>query len=147
MQNYLFQFWKTRDPENPAKAWEVYRKQVYLVNTLYATGMGLKYYGFESDRGRVFLQYGAPNSVITRKFETGTFPYEIWHYYKTERQSDVRFVFYNPKIVGEDYIFLYSNATGEISNPVWKIALEHKVNATDPDAVTGTQMHVHARVE
>lgn len=147
MQNYLYQFWLSRDPENPRKSWEIYLKQVYLVNTLYSAGAGRKRYGFETDRGRVYLQYGAPNSIVSRNMQAGIFPYEIWHYYSTPKQSDVRFIFYISNIGGADYVLLHSNAIGEIHEPAWKILLEQRTHPEDPDAVSGSDMHGDHRDE
>ena len=71
--------------------------------------------GYLSDRGRIYLLYGAPNSrteeYLPKQFE----PFEVWHYYKLENERDVRFVFSNKNRPNE-YRLVYSNKIGEVSD-------------------------------
>ena len=121
MQRFFFTFWNQRDKENPEHAWNEYHKNVKYVNKEYKT---LIKKGYETDRGRVYLQYGKPNSISEGQYEPSAYPYEIWHYYKLEDgQNNKRFVFYNPDIVGNDYALLHSDARGEITNHNWQIML------------------------
>ena len=121
MQQYFYSFWAKRNSVKPEKEWEYYKKQVNLVNSLYSSPIEK---GYESDRGWVFLQYGAPNNATEFKHESNTFPYEIWHYYRLGEnettQTNIKFVFYNPDIAGNDYILLHSNARGEIFDKNWE---------------------------
>ena len=81
-------------------------------------------HGFETDRGRVFLQYGPPNNIEGNTREPGAYPYEIWHYYKlTNNQSNVKFVFYNPDLITNDYQLIHSDARGEIYDARWKFKI------------------------
>jgi len=89
--------------------------------------------GFETDRGRVYLQYGPPNSITSRSHEPSSYPYEIWYYHQlTDAQWNKRFVFYNPDLVTNDYELLHSNAIGENYNQTWKHDL-HKRNTMNID--------------
>jgi len=115
---YFHNFWQNRDPSNPAKAWEAYHKQVVKVNKSYST---LLYKGYETDRGRIYLQYGSPNDK--ELFEGGR-PYEIWQYYKVKNQRNVKFVFYQVNIGSDDFELIHSNAIGEITNNNWESLVE-----------------------
>jgi hypothetical protein len=96
---------------------------VDYVNQEYKTPID---YGFETDRGRVYLQYGPPNHIDGSDREPGAFPYEIWQYYKLlENQSNVHFVFCNPDEVTNDYSLIHSEALGEINNPRWRFDIYH----------------------
>jgi hypothetical protein len=35
-------------------------------------------------------------------------------------QRNVKFLFYNPSLAGDDFVTLHSTARGEISNPRWE---------------------------
>jgi hypothetical protein len=73
------------------------------------------------------LQYGEPNDVVTRVNEPGAFPYEIWQYYTLpDGQSNVRFIFYEPTLVTNNYRLLHSNAIGELQEPRWKMLVYAK---------------------
>ena len=102
LQKFFYSFWKSRSLLQPEEEWKKYKTQVEYVNKLY--GSQIKK-GYESDRGRVYLQYGAPNNVVESKHEPAAYPYEIWHYYVIGNQRDKRFVFYSPELVGNDYVF------------------------------------------
>ncbi|GAB4280473.1 MAG: hypothetical protein Kow0068_04670 [Marinilabiliales bacterium] len=128
MQHFLYNFWLKRNSSNPEAAWNYYQKQVEMVNNLYSDKV---YKGYETDRGRIYLKYGAPNNVITSKHEPTAYPYEIWHYYKVgegvEQQTNVKFVFYNPDLVG-NYQLLHSTAKGEVYDPQWERRLSKRNN-------------------
>jgi len=117
MQQFLYNFWKKRDKYNPELAWNEYRDKLNFVEEHYRTTYS---HGFETDRGRVYLQYGQPNSIIEEKNDSYAYPYEIWHYYKIADQTDKKFIFYNKSQINNDYELLHSNMLGEINNPNWE---------------------------
>lgn len=117
MQKYFYGFWKIRNPLQPEEEWKKYLAQVNYVNKLYGY---LVKKGYETDRGRVYLQYGAPNNVVQRNFTGETYDYEIWHYYSINDQRNKRFVFYNPELTGKDFYLLHSDVVGEIQTPNWQ---------------------------
>ncbi len=122
MQQYFLNFWITRDSQNPKQAWNNYYNMVKAVNKEFGTRIKK---GWETDRGRVYLQYGPPNSRQEVANEPNAYPYEIWHYYSlNEKQRNKRFVFYSPDFVTGDYELLHSDAIGEIYDPLW----ERKLN-------------------
>lgn len=125
MRQYFYNFWITRNEIDPEAEWKTYLKRVESVNKLFSTGIKK---GYVTDRGRVYLKYGKPNtrSVITS--EPSSYPYEIWHYHKVENFSNKKFVFYSPDIVTNDYPLLHSDMPGHINNPQWKVQLHKRTN-------------------
>ena len=121
MEKYFYAFWVTTAPEGPTKAWLDYKGKVYLAEQSFGTQIK---YGFETDRGRIFLQYGPPNDIIDRPSEMGTLPYQIWRYYRIGQRSNVKFIFYNPDLVTNDYPLLHSDFQGEIQNYRWQSILQ-----------------------
>lgn len=128
MKRFFYSFWSNRGPD-PEAAWEAYRQEVIKVNRLFGCRL-LK--GYETDRGRVYLQYGAPNTMMDRFNEMGTLPYSIWHYYKAGRFADRRFVFYQPDIGVTCLQLLHSDVPGEMNNPLWNNIL-HARNTPYPN--------------
>jgi hypothetical protein len=88
--------------------------------------------GYATDRGRVYLQYGPPNTMSDHYAEPSAYPYEIWHYYKLGSQSNRKFVFYNPDLVSNDFVLLHSDAQGELPNSRWEMDL-HKRDTQSND--------------
>lgn len=133
MEQYFFAYWRQTSPENPLLAWTNYKHQVYYTEKMFGTQIK---YGWEADRGRVHLQYGAPNAVIDRPNEPSAYPYQIWHYYRIGQRSNVRFVFYNPDIATNDYPLLHSDMQGELQNFRWEGDLHRRdtpnTNVDDP---------------
>jgi len=123
-QQFLYGFWLKRNNTNPNGEWMKYKSSVFYVNKKY--GMQIRK-GYETDRGRVYLQYGAPNSINMNEHEPGNYPYEIWHYYHIGEQSNCKFIFYNPDLVGNDYRLLHSDAKGEIYDKNWQLTLAKRV--------------------
>lgn len=136
-QQYLYNFWTTRNAKEAETAWLAYHKEVLKVNKQFAT-YSIK--GYDTDRGRVYLQYGAPDSRNAVSAEPSVYPYEIWQYNSlinksiiltnpNNRQSNKRFVFYNPDLVSNKYMLIHSDARGEIMNTRWQMLL-NKRNVT-----------------
>ena len=117
LQQFFFNFWTTRNTLAPESEWKRYYGEVKKVNANFGA-INLK--GYETDRGRVYLQYGPPDDRIVRNNETGSFPYEMWQYFKMKTQANRLFVFYNPDYVSSNYKLLHSDAVGELSNPDWQ---------------------------
>ena len=116
-------FWVKTSPTNPYEAWISYKQQVLFVQKLYANNFQD---GYETDRGRVYLKYGAPTTVIQKETSPSEYPYEIWQYNKIERFSNKRFVFYNPDLVNNTYRLLHSDMLGEVKNQGWQAALSKR---------------------
>jgi GWxTD domain-containing protein len=139
MQQFFYVFWKTRNSLNPEASWLDYYKEVVKVNKEFGT-YGLK--GYDTDRGRVYLQYGAPDQRSVSEHEPSAYPYEIWEYYTltdkkqvmtnpNNRQSNKKFVFYNPDLVSNKYKLIHSTAKGEIYNTSWDLLLHKRDTQTN----------------
>jgi GWxTD domain-containing protein len=120
MKQYFLNYWTAQNPQNPKAAWEKYQALIDEVNNLFLSCVG-KGYGFETDRGRVYMQYGKPNQRQARTFDPENYPHEIWQYYETNegKQNNVRFVFVNREYGCENYKLIHSTALGEIYNNQW----------------------------
>lgn len=128
---YLQKYWKSEKSLQSYENWIQYKQQVQLVERLYGTNFQD---GFETDRGRVYLQYGAPNSILQRPNSPTEFPYEIWQYDKIGIQSNKRFVFYNPNLVNNAYELLHSDVRGELQNYRWQFFIRSRSTPNDLDA-------------
>ncbi len=116
MQQFFYSFWFKRNEDSPQEAWDEYFAKVKDVQQQFGDRL---HPGFNTDRGRVFLQYGPANSVISEKSESNSYPYEIWHYYRIADQTNIKFIFYNRDLLGKNYILLHSSMRGELNNPNW----------------------------
>ncbi len=155
MQQYFYNFWQSRNPKNPEGEWLMYKMEVHKVNVEFAT-YGLK--GYDTDRGRVYLQYGAPNSRQKFDNEPSAYPYEMWQYNilndKTQahtnpnnKQSNKSFVFYNPDLVSNRYKLLHSNARGEFNNSRWEIDLHKRDTQSGNFDVEKGQEHFGGNID
>jgi GWxTD domain-containing protein len=135
LQDYFYGFWQRREQDNPEHAWLLYAEQVKKVQ--YNFGTRIKK-GYQTDRGRVYLEYGPPNTLSKEYMEPTTYPYEIWHYYTLkETQRNKKFVFYSPDMVTSDFFLLHSDAIGEVTNPAWQRVLYSRTLA--PNDLNDTQ--------
>ncbi len=110
MQKFFYDFWHKRNPENPAGAWQDYYEEVKKVNAEFSTKT---FKGYDTDRGRIYLKYGPPNTRMKEYHEPSAYPYEIWHYYKIGNQLNRKFIFYNTDLVTNNFTILYSDVIGE----------------------------------
>jgi GWxTD domain-containing protein len=86
---FIRQFWIRRDTgsanagENIARR-EHYRRIAYSNEHFTAAGMP----GWKSDRGRIYILYGPPNSIEAHPVGSPTTePYEVWHYLVIQKQA------------------------------------------------------------
>ena len=134
MQRFFYGFWTNRDKYNPEGLWDMYHEQVKFTNKAYSTRIQK---GYNTDRGRVHLQYGTPDDRDGRPFEPGAYPYEIWLYYTLEQnqQRNVIFVFMNRDLSTNDFELIHSDAIGELNNPNWQMEIvQRDVANRDMDA-------------
>jgi GWxTD domain-containing protein len=140
MQQFFYNFWHSRNEKEPQLTWLEYYKEVMKVNKEFTT-YGLK--GYDTDRGRVYLQYGAPDQRSKVDVEPSAYPYEIWEYsrlvdkallttYPDNKQSNKKFVFYNPDLVTNKYTLIHSTAQGETYNTRWEMLI-HKRDTQSND--------------
>lgn len=133
-RKHLQGFWVITSPSNSYESWLKYKAQVVFVQDIYGNNFQE---GFETDRGRVYLKYGAPNQVNARESSPSEYPYEIWTYNKIGIYSNKRFIFYNPDLVNNAYRLLHSDMLGELKNPAWPQILAkrntYNGNVDDPN--------------
>jgi GWxTD domain-containing protein len=148
MQQYFFNFWQTRNETSPEAQWLLYNREVQKVNANYGTPI-MK--GYQTDRGRVYLQYGPPDQIVVMNSEPSSYPYEVWQYYTIRgsatnvdinapgntTQSNKKFVFANFDLVTNNYLLIHSDARGEVRDDRWKVRLTKRDNA-NPDLDDGS---------
>ncbi|MCB0792805.1 MAG: GWxTD domain-containing protein [Flavobacteriales bacterium] len=143
MKRFLYSFWFNRNSYDPGGVFKTYEAQVMKVNRLFGTRIKR---GYETDRGRVWLKYGAPNSVTDRPADQDAYPYQIWHYYRAGKYTNRRFVFYQPDLVTNDYELLHSEVPGEIQNTGWNRVIHSRntpqnvLNTARPDSYSGERL-------
>ena len=123
MQQYFYNFWLSRNENNPEEAWKKYAIEVRKVNQAFYTQI---HKGYETDRGRVYLRWGPPNHIADSHHEPSSFPYEIWHYYVLGTQRNKKFVFAARDLVTNNFILIHSNALGDLANYRWQYELNNR---------------------
>ena len=130
-RKHIQAFWKETAQGNSYEAWIKYKMQVDFVETLYGNNFQD---GHETDRGRVYLKYGAPSTHIVKENSPSEYPYEIWTYDKIGKYSNRRFIFYNPDLTNGAYRLLHSDLLGELKNAAWsQILSKRNTNNGDID--------------
>ena len=121
MRLNLFRYWVKKSPNNPEKAYNDYMKIARAVDRTYRSGFG---YGFETDRGYVFMKYGRPDDITSQISSPDAAGYEVWSFndFPLTKQTNVKFLFWDGDGSGNMRI-LHSNALGEISDRNWKTKL------------------------
>ena len=122
MRYFLFRYFIQQDANNPEAAYYKHMEIAKAADIKFKSGFR---YGFETDRGRTYMRFGRPDDLVHVEDDPSAPPYEIWVYYNFPKtnQRNVKFLFYNPSLAGEDFILLHSNARGEINNPRWERVL------------------------
>ncbi len=130
LRKYFLNFWMERDKVNPEIAWDDYHLLVKQANRNFKS---VSRQGYQTDRGRVYLQYGQPNIISDHYFEPAAYPYEIWHFYQLDDQRDKKFVFYTHDIATNDFQLIHSNAIGELNNYRWQTIVYRRT--WDPNSI------------
>ena len=123
MKRYIVSYWQRKKGADARKAFEEYKIQVAQAQQAFGTPIRR---GYQTDRGRVYLQYGAPDVRTERPSEPHAYPYEIWWYYKLPKQTNRKFIFYAPEVSTNDYELLHSDAIGERRTPNWEYMLNSR---------------------
>lgn len=118
---FLYNFYSRRNPIKPEDAWKTHAERVREVNKLFG---GAGRLGYETDRGVLYLKYGAPAERIPVRAEAGALPYEVWVYEVLPRTARTSyFLFYQPADLVGDYRLLHSTVPDEVRNPGWRTLL------------------------
>lgn len=83
---------RTRELDRPMK---VFYARIEYANSHFGYGFTP---GWKSDRGRIFVQLGAPDNIERHAYEANQKPYEIWEYY---RPMHTQYVFVDPYMLGD----------------------------------------------
>ena len=115
---YLVRFWRNRTTaaEAGTDARRTFYDRLTRVNDRYRYGGAP---GYRTDRGRVYLQYGAPSGVDRQSFNADTAPFEVWTYENIPGEGLSEFVFVDRNNSGE-MTLVHSTVTGEVSLPRWQ---------------------------
>ena len=139
---YLFSHWSKKNPNRPDIPYQEFMEIANALDQMYHSGFG---YGFQTDRGYVYLKYGRPDDMLKEDHDPAAPPYEIWVYnsFPATNQTNVRFIFYNPSLAPNDFQLLHSTARGELSNPQWEVLLyrnsPNQIQGDDPFGATEMQ--------
>jgi len=129
-REFIYAFWKKQNKTDPEKARRDYLKRVRYAQSQFGTRMNK---GYVTDRGRVYLQYGLPNSINDKPSSNNSYPYQVWHYYKAGKFNNKTFIFYSPNNIGNDYILLHSDMPGEVKDQNWQRTLRKRANGSSTE--------------
>ena len=116
-QAFLLQFWKSRDPVPQTPENEFMTSYFTKIAYCDANFPG----GINSDRGRIYMQYGAPLDIERRsasRFDSK--PVQIWTY---AIDGTTEFVFVD-RLGGDQFVLVHSNHPDEYQNPDWQKQLD-----------------------
>ncbi len=116
-RKFLFDFWLARDqkPETQVNEFkEEYKERVDFVENRFRTFVSR---GIETERGRVYLQFGEPDEMDQFPSEYNMKPYESWFYNNIE--GGVFFIFGDVSGYG-NYELLHSTKRGELRDDAWQ---------------------------
>jgi GWxTD domain-containing protein len=120
MKGFYYNFWLNRNP-NVNIAFMQYEEELKKANDIFGTPTR---YGFDTDRGRVYLQYGPPNTIQDVPNDADALPYQVWNYYDLPTQKNVVFVFYTRDRSTNNYELIHSTARGERNDPKWAAIIQ-----------------------
>lgn len=142
-QAFMHKFWTARNPLNPEKDWLTYKERIDYVMARFSYP---KTPGYNTDRGRVYLQYGPPDFVRDEKNFVGIqnlgggttshlvtmdnsqqsssqiiyLPYQLWRYNQLKADDPNRVFLFWDEMRSGYYLLLNSNARGEVQDPMWE---------------------------
>uniref|UniRef100_A0A7C4U7H2 GWxTD domain-containing protein n=1 Tax=candidate division WOR-3 bacterium TaxID=2052148 RepID=A0A7C4U7H2_UNCW3 len=95
---YAEKFWARQDP-NPStfknEAFDEFLKRVKYADDNFPEKLRK---GRFSERGRICIKYGIPTEIVSRSYESGYTPYQIWQYQNL--QNPVSFLFVDKSNIG-----------------------------------------------
>jgi GWxTD domain-containing protein len=113
---FLKRFWAKRDPDPETPENEGLRefiRRIKHVEEKFATPFKA---GYNTDRGRIYVKYGAADSEESHQFDVDYKPYEIWEYFSF---GGYKFIFSDLGGDGE-FMLIYSSTPREPSMPNWE---------------------------
>ena len=119
MKNYVYSFWNKRR-QGDLTLIELIKGYQALVRYVDQKFGVAPLEGWQTDRGRIWLKYGAPNERERFPATPSEYPYEIWRYSRLGNQNNVSFVFCNPLAEGSRFSLVHSDKYGEVKNIRWR---------------------------
>ncbi len=117
---FIRRFWEDNDP-TPETPENEYRRDVterwHTANYAFDESGRSELNGWKTERGRIYIKFGRPNSIERNPIEIDRNPYEIWEYYKLEGGSE--FVFADVRGINQ-WRLIHSTYPGEVYNPNWE---------------------------
>ena len=122
-REFIFKFWENQNKNDPEKEWRDYTRKINYAQHQYGSR---RMKGYDTDRGRIYLKYGLPNSLNDYPSSDNLYPYQVWHYYRAGKYNNKTCIFYAPNMIGNQYQLLHSDIPGEIIDVNWKRTLKRK---------------------
>jgi GWxTD domain-containing protein len=126
-KEWLKAFWDRKNPNAGSKVNtyknEIFRRFLYA-NYYYSSSAAKRNDGWNSDRGRVYIQYGPPDQVDLRPSTMALKPYERWLYYRLPGQSGGNYFIFVDETGYGNFQLRHSTVKGEISNPEFEKLLD-----------------------
>ncbi len=126
-RKFMYKFWNIRD-DNPATPQNEFKLK-YLLRVIEANKLFNESYkeGWRTDRGRIYIIYGKPDSREVYPFEANSKGYEIWNYNVLEGGAMCVFIELHTSGSG-DYELVHSTLQSELRNDNWKSILGKEEN-------------------
>jgi GWxTD domain-containing protein len=118
-RTYLRDFWARRDPTPGTtrnEAQEDFYARIAEANRRFREGGAAEVPGWRTDRGRIFIRYGAADAVLSQPQAGSTRPYEVW---KFTRGKALKYVFMDLTGFG-NYALIWTDDLREPSRPNWR---------------------------
>jgi GWxTD domain-containing protein len=118
-RTYLRDFWAKRDPTPGTvrnEAQEDFYARINEANRRFREGGAAEVPGWRTDRGRIFIRYGAADAVLAQPQAGNTNPYEVW---KFTRVKALKYVFMDLTGFG-NYALIWTDDIREPSRPNWR---------------------------
>jgi GWxTD domain-containing protein len=119
MQDFLYRFWYSRYQLGAESEFKKYQERVAYTVQNFSTQLER---GYATDRGYVYLKYGAPNrrnENIANPFE---YINEVWQYFQLpDGQTNIKFIFYADNASSNSFQLVHSTAKGELNNKGWRL--------------------------
>jgi len=117
-RKFMYTFWKKLDnmPGTPQNEFKIaFLKRMAEANKQFKEAFRE---GWKTDRGRIFVLYGAPSEIEHNNFEGDTKSYDIWKY--DGLQGGVKAIFVEKEGGTGVYTLVTSDIRGEFNNPDWQ---------------------------
>jgi GWxTD domain-containing protein len=119
-RDFLQMFWVKRDPTPGTprnEAEESFNARIAYVNKKFTEGGAVPIPGWRTDRGRIYLKYGAPDVTLTRRGVGKQLPFQLWGY--TSHGKRLKYCFVDLTRFG-NYSLVYSTDKSEPSRSDWR---------------------------